>query len=348
MRAHRLQLRGQPGHFTRVPLNPHTGELIVCAYVDAKCADGQHGRVRIVSFLPAATEMVYLLGLGDKLVGRSHECDYPEEAKLKPVIVDCALDLSSMTTAQIDVAVSAQLSAGKSLYTVDEAKLRAAAPNVLVTQNLCQVCGPAGNEVSQVIHAMRDAPKIVWQTPRNFEEMLDALRTLGKETGTEDRALEWSAAATARIERISAATRALRKVRVAFLEWVDPIYCGGHWIPQMLAWAGAEDRNSRAGADSVRIDWQQVLDSAPEVIVVSPCGFKSCDALAQAASLQRRAGWNELPAVKNRRVYAVDANAYFARPGPRLVDGVELLAHLAHPEHFSWAGAADAFRAVTA
>lgn len=305
-------------------------------------------RVRIVSFLPAATEMIYLLGLADELVGRSHECDFPEEAKLKPVIVDCALDLSGMTMGQIDVAVSAQLGGGKSLYTVDEARLRAAAPDLLVTQNLCQVCGPAGNEVSQVINAMSSAPKIVWQTPRSFEEMLDALRALGRETGTEDKAVEWSAAATARIERISAATQALRKIRVSFLEWVDPIYCGGHWIPEMLAWAGAEDNNSRPGADSVRIGWNQVLDYAPEVIVVSPCGFRTRDALAQAALLKARAGWNDLPAVKNRRVYAVDANAYFARPGPRLVEGVELLAHLAHPEHFSWPGPADAYRAVTA
>lgn len=304
--------------------------------------------MRIVSFLPAATEMVYLLGLGEELVGRSHECDFPQEVKHKPVIVDCSLDLSSMTMAQIDVAVSTQLSQGKSLYTVDEVKLRAAAPDLLVTQNLCQVCGPAGNEVSQVIKSMSDAPKIIWQTPRNFEEMLDALRALGRETGTEDKAVEWSIAATARIKRISTASEALRKVRVSFLEWVDPLYCGGHWIPQMLAWAGAEDNNSRAGTDSVRIAWQQVLDYRPEVILVSPCGFKTHDALAQAALLRSRAGWNDLPAVRNRRVYAVDANAYFARPGPRLVDGVELLAHLAHPEHFSWAGAPDAYCAVTA
>jgi iron complex transport system substrate-binding protein len=304
--------------------------------------------VRIVSFLPAATEMVYLLGLGDKLVGRSHECDFPEEAKLKPVIVDCALDLSSMTMGQIDTAVSTQLSGGKSLYTVDEVKLRAAAPTLLVTQNLCQVCGPAGNEVSQVINTMSDAPKIIWQTPRDFGEMLDALRALGRETGTEDKAVEWSAAADARIEHISNVTRTLPTVRVSFLEWVDPIYCGGHWIPQMLAWAGAKDDNSRAGADSVRIGWEQVVEQQPEVIVVSPCGFKTHDASAQAALLKARPGWNDLPAVRNRRVYAVDANAYFARPGPRLVDGVELLAHLAHPGHFSWTGPPDAYRAVTA
>lgn len=302
--------------------------------------------MRIVSFLPAATEMIYLLGLGDQLVGRSHECDFPDEARNKPVIVDCVLDLSGMTMAQIDVAVGAQLSRGDSLYAVDEVKLRQAAPSLLVTQNLCQVCGPAGNEVSQVIKSMSSAPKIVWQTPRNFEEMLDALHTLGKETGTEDKAVEWSAAAAKRTKRISTATQALRKVRVSFLEWVDPLYCGGHWIPQMLEWAGAEDANSRAGTDSVRIAWEQVLDQRPEVIFIAPCGFKTRDALAQAALLASRAGWNDLPAVRNGRVYAVDANAYFARPGPRLVDGVELLAHLAHPEHFPWSGPRDAYCAV--
>jgi iron complex transport system substrate-binding protein len=130
---------------------------------------------------------------------------------------------------------------------------------------------------------------------------------------------------------------------VSFLEWVDPLYCGGHWIPQMLNWAGADDRNSRSGTDSVRIPWEDVLQHQPEVILVSPCGFKTHDALRQAALLQSRPGWHELPAVKNRRVYAVDANAYFARPGPRLVDGVELLAHLIHPEHFSWSGPHDAY-----
>lgn len=302
--------------------------------------------MRIVSFLPSATEMVYLLGLGDDLVGRSHECDFPEEAMRKPVIVDVALDLSKMSMAQIDIAVSAQLSQGKSLYKVDEAKLRAARPELLITQNLCQVCGPAGNEVSQVIKAMTNAPKIMWQTPRNFEEVVEAVRALGKETGTEDKANQWASIATARIERVTRVTRSMPKLRVAFLEWVDPIYCGGHWIPQMLEWAGAEDANARSGTDSVRIPWQQVLDYQPELILISPCGFKTQDASIQAEILRTRNGWAGLPAVRKNRVYALDANAYFARPGPRLVDGVELLAHLIHPTHFPWIGSSDAFARI--
>jgi iron complex transport system substrate-binding protein len=301
---------------------------------------------RILSFLPAATEMIYLLELGDHLVGRSHECDYPEEAKQKPIIVDCALELSTMTMAEVDVAVARQLAAGKSLYTVDEEKLRAAAPDLVVTQNLCQACGPAGNEVSQVLKTMTDAPKIIWQTPRSFDEVLEAVRELGKETGAQAKANEWVATALSRVQKISGMTKPLRKLRVSFLEWVDPIYCGGHWIPQMLEWAGALDRNSQDRIDSVRIAWEQILEYRPEVILVAPCGFKTSQAVEQAALLASRPGWRDLPAVKDGKVYAVDANAYFARPGPRLVDGVELLAHLIHPHLFAWTGPADAYALI--
>jgi len=302
--------------------------------------------LRIVSFLPAATEMIYLLDLGDQLVGRSHECDYPGQVADKPIIVDCALDLSRMSMAEIDAAVSRQLSAGKSLYQVDEARLRAAAPDLLITQNLCQVCGPAGNEVSQVLKSMSAAPKIIWQTPRNFAEVIESVRALGKETGTEDKANAWADSAVSRIQQIYAASGTLNKVRVSFLEWVDPIYCGGHWIPQMLDWVAAQDANARDGTDSVRIAWQSVLDWQPEVIFVSPCGFRTSKALEQAELLKSKPGWNDLPAVRDAKVYAVDANAYFARPGPRLVEGVELMAHLTHPEHFGWTGPLDAYSRV--
>jgi len=302
--------------------------------------------MRIVSFLPAATEMVYLLGLGDHLVGRSHECDYPEEVRDKPVIVDCALDLSTMSMAEIDAAVSRQLSSGKSLYHVHEARLRIAAPDLLLTQNLCQVCGPAGTEVSEVLRTMDSAPKVIWQNPRSFEEVVAAIRALGKETETEEIANTWAAWATSRVQRISTMSSALRRVRVSFLEWIDPVYCGGHWVPQMLKWAGAEDRNSRIGTDSVRIPWEQVLDYQPEVIIAAPCGCNTHKALEQAKLLQSRPGWHDLPAVRHGKVYAVDANSYFARPGPRLVEGVALLAHLIHREYFDWTGPANAYAPV--
>jgi iron complex transport system substrate-binding protein len=286
--------------------------------------------------------MIYLLGLEECLVGRSHECDFPPQVRDKPVIVDCALDLSALSLAEIDVAVTRQLAAGNNLYKVDETRLRASAPDLLVTQNLCQVCGPAGNEVTQVLKTMAAPPRIIWQTPRSFDEMLDAVRTLGIETGTQEKAENWIEGAVARIQTIASSTAGTERVRVSFLEWVDPIYCGGHWIPRMLEWAGGVDRNSRDTTDSVRIAWQDVLDYEPEVIVIAPCGFNTVKAQQQAVLLQQRAGWSGLPAVQSGRVYAVDANAYFARPGPRLVEGVELLAHLIHPAMFAWSGPADA------
>jgi len=303
--------------------------------------------LRIASFLPAATEMLCLLGLGDQVVGVTHECDYPPQVQTKPVLVDCALDLSGMTTRQIDDVVTARIRSGQSLYAVDEAKLRQAAPTLLITQNLCQVCGPSGNEVSQVLKTLSPAPDILWQTPKTFEEVLDAVHELGRRTGRLDAARDWVAAARERVARIAAqSARHPRKTRVAFLEWVDPIYCGGHWIPQMLDWAGGHDRNSKPGTDSVRIPWEQVVESQPEVIIVSPCGFKTDKALEQAITLLDRPGWNDLPAVQQGKVFAVDANAYCARPGPRLVDGVELLAHLVHPDDVAWTGPADAYRHV--
>jgi len=317
---------------------------MVAAPREARC---RMSCLAIASFLPAATEMIYLLGLEDQLVGRSHECDYPARAATKPVLVDCALDLSGLTSAEIDAAVTRQLSDAKSLYRVDEARLLAAAPDLIVTQNLCQVCGPAGNEVAQVLRTLHKPPKILWQTPRRFEEMFEALRALGHETGKLDEANAWIRQAIDRIERIARVAARLPRVRVAFLEWVDPLYCGGHWIPQMLDWAGAEDSNSRDGSDSVRIPWESVLAAQPEVIIVSPCGFETPKALRLAAALRERPGWQEIPAVVAGRVFAVDANAYFARPGPRLVDAVELLAHLVHPEHFAWDGPTQAYERVS-
>jgi iron complex transport system substrate-binding protein len=262
-------------------------------------------------------------------------------------VVDCALELSRMAPDEVDRMVSQRLSSGKSLYQVDEAKLRALAPDIVVTQNLCQVCGPAGREVSQMLMSMNDAPKVVWQTPRTFDEVLEAVRDLGRETGTEAKADAWARRSRSRVQRIAAATQRLRKVRVSYLEWLDPLYCAGHWIPQMLHWAGAEDGNSRHGLESEQITWAEVTDYQPEVILVAPCGLRTTAALAQALALRLKPGWSTVPAVRNGKVYAVDANAYFARPGPRLVDGVELLAHLIHPDRFDWAGAKDAYALVS-
>jgi iron complex transport system substrate-binding protein len=302
--------------------------------------------LRIASFLPAATEMVCALGLVDNLVGVSHECNYPPQVKGKPVVVNCAMDLASLDLKQVDEAVSRRVGEGQSVYAVDEEKLKSLSPTLIVTQDLCQVCAPSGNEASRALMSLRPKPEILWQTPHSFEDMLATFLELGEKTGTKPVAEKLIVQMRERISRIVSRTRDLSPVKAFFMEWVDPVYCGGHWVPEMLRWAGAADPISKPGVDSVRIQWDDVLAYDPDVLVIAPCGFGSRQALEQAQLLKSRSGWAGLSAVKNGKVFAVDANSYFARPGPRLVEGVELLAHLFHPNAFSWNGPVDAFSPV--
>jgi iron complex transport system substrate-binding protein len=300
---------------------------------------------RIVSFLPSATEMAFALGLGDQVLGVTHECDYPPAAKTKPVVVRPVLPIETLSQAEIDVAVTARLRAGQSLYQIDEARLRAMAPDLILTQRLCAVCAPADQELEAALKALEAAPEILWLTPRSMAEVFDNLRDLAKATGTLARAEAIIAEGELRLRRLAARTaQATRRPRVFCLEWIDPIYRSGHWVPEMVQIAGGFDELARLGADSVRIAWADVLTFAPEVLVVTPCGLDLDKTLMEARALAARPGWETLPAVQQGRVYAVDANAYFARPGPRLVDGAELLAHLIHPGLIGWAGPASAYR----
>jgi iron complex transport system substrate-binding protein len=303
---------------------------------------------RIVSFLPASTEIVCALGLVDHLVGVTHECDYPPAAKEKPVVVRSAIPTDTMSALEIDRAVSDRLRAGESLYVVDETLLRALAPDLILTQNLCEVCAPSGNEVAQVLHALPTRPEIVWLTPSTLVDIENNIRAIAEATGTQATAEALVVTGRARLDRVSAAVaRVARRPRVFCMEWVDPIYCSGHWVPEMVERAGGIDPMGRRNADSVRVPWDDVRALAPEVIVIMPCGFALGGALGQAAQLTDRPGWSELPAVRSGHVYVVDANAYFARPGPRVITGIELLAHLFHPDVISWEGPAGAFRPVT-
>lgn len=304
--------------------------------------------LRIVSFLPSATEMIFALGLGDQIVGVSYACDFPPAAKSKAVVVRNALPLETMSLREIDVAVAEYLRSGSSLYQVDEKRLRELAPDLIVTQDLCQVCAPSGNEVSQLLKALPQKPRILWQTPHSLENIFDTIRELGEATDRKRQAEDLIASGKSRIEKIASISRTLKyRPRVFCCEWVDPIYCSGHWVPEMAELAGGVDSLSRKGADSVRLSWEEVLQWAPEIFVISPCGFNLEKTLEQTPHLFSRPGWHDLPAVKAGRVYAVDANAHFARPGPRVVEGTELLAHLFHPEFFGWSGAVDAFQRVS-
>ncbi|HEY1661920.1 MAG TPA: cobalamin-binding protein [Verrucomicrobiae bacterium] len=303
--------------------------------------------LRLISFLPAATEMVFALGLGDQLVGVSHECDFPPAAKTKPVVVRPAMALESMSLREIDVAVAARIGSGQALYQVDERLLEELAPTHILTQALCQVCAPSGNEITQALAALPLKPEILWLTPHRIAEIFDNLRELGAATDRVAQAQAVCTAAEARLKRTAELTRKVsHRPRVLCLEWIDPYYCCGHWVPEMVDLAGGEDALGRKGVDSVRISWKDIEEWSPEILIVSPCGFGMKDAARQASVLLQQDGWSNLPAVRNCRVFAMDANAYFARPGPRVVDGVELLAHLIHPEVCDWHDVADAYRKI--
>lgn len=299
---------------------------------------------RIVSFLPAATEMICRLGLLDRLVGVSHECDYPPEVRGKPIVVRPAINLKGLGLAEIDRVVSERIRSGSSLYQVDEKLLKDLAPDLIVTQDLCQVCAPSGNEVAQVLKSLHPTPEILWLTPKSLEEVFENIREVGRATGRVAEAQSLVKEGEARLGQVSRLTRGAKLRKVFCMEWIDPIYCAGHWMAELVDRAGGVDELAKRGADSVRIPWEEVLRSAPEVLILSPCGYNLPETVRQAPQFFNRPGVHDLPAVREGRVYAVDANAYFARPGPRLVEGAELLAHLIHPELVPWRGPAEAYR----
>lgn len=282
---------------------------------------------RIVSFLPAATEITYALGAGADLVGRSHECDYPPEVRLLPVVSKPALPLEGLSQRDIDRAVAAHLATGESLYQVDEVLLDELRPDLVFTQDLCQVCAPSGNELSRALRDMSQPPQVLSLTPRNLAEIAENILAIGDATGRNEAARQLVEESRDRIHRVVAAVGEAPRRCITFLEWTEPLFCGGHWVPEMVAAAGGEDPLGQAGADSQRITWDDVAASESEMLIVAPCGY----GLKEAIEVAKR-----LPRITDAEVYAVDANAYFARPGPRVAEGVELLAHLFHPERFTW------------
>ena len=300
--------------------------------------------MRIVSLLPSATEILFALGFDKEIVGVSHECDFPPHARTKKVVIHSRIPKDA-APAEIDRLVREFVERGESLYSVDTQALDALQPDLIITQDLCQVCAPSGNEISQLLTSLPSKPQILWLTPKSLEQIFDNLRELGEATGRSEMADTLITEGRVRLAKIEAATRVLvSRPRVFCMEWMDPVYCCGHWVPEMVRIAGGFDKLGREGADSVRIRWDDVLEWKPEVLIVMPCGFDLEKTFKESQRLTAYPGWDDLPAVRNGRVYAVDANSYFARPGPRVVEGTELLAHLLHPELFEWKGPANAFR----
>jgi iron complex transport system substrate-binding protein len=282
--------------------------------------------VRIVSLVPSATEMLFALGLGPDLIAVTHECDYPPAAQELPKVTRDALP-AGLSSAEIDAAVKERTLSGESIYELDDSMLRELRPDLIVTQALCSVCAVSYDDVRAIAQEIESHPQVVSLDPHTVGEVLGDARTLAQATDRKDAAVELIRDASARIDRVRLAVRGARRVKVAALEWLDPPFAAGHWTPQLIEYAGGDDVLGLAGEPSEERTWEEVSLSEPDVVIVMPCGF-DVEFAYREAEMHRE----QLASVGAGEVVAVDAAAYFSRPGPRIVDGLELLAHILHPE----------------
>ena len=285
--------------------------------------------MRIVSLVPHATELLFALGLGPQVVAVTHECDYPPAATALERVTRDVLP-AGLSAAEIDAAVRERTLRGDAIYELDGDALAALNPELIVTQALCPVCAVSYTEVAELAKEMSSCPQVISLDPHTLGETLEDVHTVAEATNCRERGAELAGELTARIDRVKLAVRERPRPRVAALEWLDPVYIAGHWTPELIELAGGNDVLGSPGAPSVTASWEAVADAKPEVVVVMPCGYDAPRAHEQALAYA-----TELAGLGARRVVAVNASAYFSRPGPRLIDGLELLAHLLHPESAS-------------
>ncbi|MGH9038197.1 MAG: cobalamin-binding protein [Acidimicrobiia bacterium] len=292
--------------------------------------------MRIVSLLPSATEIVYSLGLGDDLVGVTYECDHPPEARTKPVVSDTALVLEpGMAAAEIDRQVSERVASGEPLYRLDTVRIGDLQPDLILTQDLCRVCAVPSGQVEDALAKIGCTAEVVSLDPHSLDDILAGIIEVGGRAGVAERAAELVDGLRARIAAVEDVARSLPRVATVTLEWLDPPFAGGHWVPEMVERAGGTHPLVGAGEPSPRVSWEDVAAAAPEVVVAMPCGYDLAAARAEAAAiLPGLPAVAESPAGKAGRVFAVDANGYYSRSGPRVVDGLEALAWALHPDSF--------------
>ena len=289
--------------------------------------------LRIISLLPSTTEIVCALGLRDALVGITHECDYPLSVANKPRLTRSRISHETMTSAEIDHAVRSQLDGHGSIYDLDESRLLELKPDLILTQELCEVCAVSYKTVERAARMFETDVKIVSLEPKTIGDILENILFVGELTNRKSEAQNLIDNLQARLDRISASTsETARRPRTLMLEWLEPAFAPGHWVPEQVAIAGGDHAFGRLGQPSVTTTAAAIFSYAPEVIVLIPCGYYKEDILRQLPSARLPEGWGDLPAVKRGDVWATDATAYFSRPGPRVVDGVEILSQILHPE----------------
>ncbi len=288
--------------------------------------------MRIVSLLPSATEMICALGLESQLVGVTHECDFPESVRRLPKITR-TLIATDGPSAEIDRLVRERLQTNRALYTLDLPTLQELRPDLIVTQGLCDVCAVAEEEVRAAAFALPDGPRVINLEPRTLSDVFAAIRQVAKTAGVDQRTDEVVGQLTARVETVVARAAGLRhRPRVALLEWLDPPFSCGHWTPELVRLAGGIEGLGQEGQPSRTLRWNEIVVWQPEVVFIACCGFGVERTLADVPLLQTVPGWLGLPAVRSERVYVTDGSQYFNRPGPRLVDSLEILAHALDPD----------------
>jgi iron complex transport system substrate-binding protein len=290
---------------------------------------------RVASLLPSATEIVHFVGAGDALVGVTHECDYPPGVETLPRLTGTLIDHHPMTSAEIDAAIGEHLTDAGSIYSLDVKLLGDLKPELILTQGICDVCAVSLGIVEKAAVRLPQTPRVLSMNPVSLDGVLDATVEVGDAVGRGAEARTKVAALRERLARVEETVAGLPRPRVGCIEWLDPPFSAGHWVPEMVRFAGGEELFAEAGEPSGRLAWREVFEAAPEVLVLMPCGFDAARAVREAGVLPGLPGWFDLPTVKDGRVWAVDANSYFSRPAPRLVEGVEILARLLHPEAFS-------------
>lgn len=291
--------------------------------------------MKIVSLLPSATEIVYALGLGNQLAAVTHECDYPPEVSRKPVITRSILP-SGLSSGAIDEAVRGQLDQSHSLYTIDCDLLAQIGPDLILTQQLCDVCAVSYDDVMGAVRSLPPpGPRVLNLAPNSLDDVLDTIRLVGLAAGREAEADQTLAGLRGRIERVrERAGLAGVRPRTVLLEWIEPLFGGGHWDPELVEIAGGVDAVGQMHGPSTQISWEAVCRFAPEVLVIAQCGFGVARSAQDMPTLEALPGYADLPAARSGRVYVVNGSDYFSRPGPRLVDSLEILASLLHPELF--------------
>jgi iron complex transport system substrate-binding protein len=282
--------------------------------------------MRIVSLVPHATELLYALGLGDSVVGVTHECDYPPETAGVPKITRDVLP-AGLSAAEIDAAVRERTEKGEAIYALDEDALADLEPDLIVTQELCPVCAVSYDEVKEAAQKLDPCPEVIALDPKTFGETMGDIRTLAQATDARDAALDLVTRQRARVDRVKVALRGAKRRTVVAIEWFEPVFIAGHWTPQLIELAGGTDLLGFAGEHSGQLPWEAIEAARPEVVLCIPCGYDGPRALAEAEQFTAN-----LRAVGAKETIALDAAAYFSRPGPRLVDGLETLAHALHPD----------------